>query len=147
MSLFLDLPVLASALLLRVLMLFGAPFSCEILAQIEVTRHGVAVDCAGEAVGDRVANLAFRQTAAELNLVAVHRSCQVARKKIALVNSLYARALLLQRQRVFTGARSVFDMNVPLAADVRRGRLWRFRSLHVCFAERTSKSRSATIRS
>src|SRR5262249_31159915 len=106
-----------------------APPSLQVLAQVELAGHGVALDLSGERERQRVSDCALRETAAQLNGVAVDRAGKVARDELAAVDSLDLRAVLLERQRVLAPARGELDLDVPDAGQVRSRRLRRARLL------------------
>src|SRR2546425_12914948 len=98
----------------------GRPPGPQVLAHLEGARHLVAGDLAREVVVQRVA-VALTVVAAKLHGVALDRPHEVAGDEVAAVGAVDLVAALAQAQAVVRGAGRVFDVHVPLAAEVGGG--------------------------
>src|SRR5262245_32826894 len=96
---------------------FGAPARTEVFAHVQLPRHLVALHLAAEREAQCVA-VRFGVAAADLDHVAVDRAAEVPGDEVALMGAVEGAALLPQVQHVPRRGRDVFDVDVPLAAEV-----------------------------
>src|SRR5262245_44009785 len=96
----------------------GAPPGFEVFTHIKFAGHSFTLDFPCEGKGKRISDRAFRQTAVQLNRVAIYGAVKIARNKLAAMYPLDAVPSLVEQEGVFTGAGTKIDMNIPKASQV-----------------------------
>src|SRR6185503_18439446 len=95
----------------------GRPFAAQVFAHVQGPSHLVARHLPREGVGDGIAAL-LAQEAADAHAVAVDRAREVAGEEVPAVGAVDVVAPLAQVEAVVGRGRRVFDLHVPLAAQV-----------------------------
>jgi hypothetical protein len=76
------------------------------------------LDFPSESVGKGISDRAFRQPALQPHRIAINDAGKIARNEFAAVNPLDAAILLVEREGVFSGACSKFNVNIPHASQI-----------------------------